>query len=205
MSLISLADARLRVPNLPADDDVAQDIIDEQEAWLARKIGPLTGSRTETFYVGTYRVRGKLSLARYTDEVTMTDNAVAVDTDHYRLVDNGSAIQRTTAALSGWYTGPYVAVTYEPNDLLEVQRVLYALFSLEAEPITSPYDSEQIGSYSYHRATGTPGAVQPSQQKAALVSELLPTRDPNLTIVAASRRLYASDPVINRAEREDYA
>jgi hypothetical protein len=206
VSLIDLDDARVRVPSLPLDDLAAQAIIDEQEAWLARRIGALTGSRTETFYTGISVARHKLSLARYTDAVSVTDSGVTVDPSRYLLIDRGSAIAMKIdgTGLAIWWNGPYVAVTYEPNDLLEVQRVLYALLALESdtEGAFSTKDSEQIGSYSYHNSLGTPGATTPTMTKAALVASLLPVRVSLASIRAVSRRLTAIDPVINRAEVE---
>lgn len=203
MSLIALADARARGIALPSDDAVAQDIIDEQEAWLARRIGPLEGDRTETFYTGLAATHGKLGLARYTDAVTVTDGGSAVDAANFRLVDNGSAIVFTYQAPSRWWTGPYVAVTYEPNDVLEVQRVLYGLLSIEAAGSvgTGAYESERIGDYSYTRATGA-GASTPASERAALASSLLPKRDALTTLYAVSRRLGYGDPVINHPEPE---
>jgi len=76
--MITLVEARDRGIELPADDVVAQDIIDEQEAWLARRIGPLEGPRTETFYVGVAATYGKLGLRRYTDLVTIVDGGYTV-------------------------------------------------------------------------------------------------------------------------------
>lgn len=200
MSLIILADARVRVASLPADDDAAQDIIDEQEAWLARRIGLLQGERTETFYVGLGEVRGKLGLARYTSSVTVTDGGTAVDASLIRLIDRGSAVIRTYDSPSRYWTGPYVLVTYTPNDLTEVKRVLYDLIGLSSEPLT-PYESEQIGSYSYRRG-GSAMGTSSAATRAALVSSLLPKHDQALTLVGP-RRLGAGDPVINRPESED--
>jgi hypothetical protein len=77
---ITLADARARGISLPSDDDVAQDIIDEQAAWLARRIGLLEGERTETFYVGLSATHGTLGLRRPTDTVVLTDAGATVNT-----------------------------------------------------------------------------------------------------------------------------
>ena len=194
MSLILVSEARARGIALPADDLVAQDIIDEQEAWLAQRIGLLTGSRTQTFYVGIGWTHGKLGLARYTDAVTLVDGGTAVDSDHFRLVDRGSAVHHTYSAASQWWSGPYVEATYEPNDEDVVRKALFDLVALAVQPVT-PYESETIGAYSYSKGTGP---VSPAAQKAAIVSSLLPKHDPNITI--QSRRVAVNDPVINRAE-----
>jgi hypothetical protein len=194
--VITLSEARARGIALPADDAVAQDIIDEQEAWLARKLrGPLEGSRTETFHVGYGRTTGKLALARYTDAVTLTDGGVAVASDQFRLVDAGSAIERLETGSSLWWTGPYIAATYEPNDEDEVRRVLFDLVGLYATPVEA-HTSEQIGAYSYSGG----GASSRLGSRAALAGSLIPKRDPLVSLVAVSRRLSIEDPVINRAE-----
>lgn len=198
MSQITVAQARARGIALPSDSAAAQAVIDEQEAWLARRIGQLVGSRTERFYVGPDETRGKLGLARYTDSVTITDGGSALATDQYRLVDRGSSVVKVYEAASRWWTGPYVLVTYTPNDETLVESVLYDLVALAAQPAT-PYESEQIGSYSYRRGTGTASIAG---QRAALISQLLPKHDATLTL-RGPRRLASIDPVINRAEPRD--
>jgi hypothetical protein len=194
-TILVLADARARGITLPEDDDVAQDILDEVEGWLAGIIGPLTGSRTETFYVGVGETQGRLALRRPTDAVSLTDGGVAVTADHIRLIHDGSVIVRTYSAASRWWTGPYVAATYAPNDDTRVRSVLYDCVALAAQP-TGPYQSEQIGSYSYNRGAGISRVLA---SKAALASSLLPKRAP-LTLMPVSRRVSVGDPVINRPE-----
>jgi len=193
--ILVLADARARGINLPADDGVAQDILDEQEAWLAQRIGPLTGSRTERFYVGLSFTREGLGLRRYTDAVTLTDGGSAVDAAYFRLVANGSAVVRTHDAPTQWWTGPYVDATYTPNDEAAVRGVLYGLVGLAVDPET-PYDSETVGDYSYSRGSA---GKSPAARKAVLAASLEPKRDPALTLLTR-RRLVADDPVINRPE-----
>lgn len=196
--MITVAEARTRgISALPTDDVTAQQIIDEQESWLARRIGPLEGERTETFYVGLSATHGKLALARYTDEVDVTDAGSDVDPSVFRLVDNGSAIVLSHSASTRWWRGPYVTAKYEPNDTNEVRRVLFDLVSLAAAPV-GPYNSESIGDYSYSH--GLPGSQTDAQTRAALVSSLLPKRDAAFSIQAVSRRLGYGDPVINRPE-----
>jgi hypothetical protein len=190
-TVINLADARARGIDLPPDDAVAQDILDSVEARATRKLGALTGSRTERFYVGR-NPYGKLSLSRYTASVTITDNSVAVDADDYRLIDNGSGIYRT-ATIRNW-TGPYVDVTYTPADEDELRQVLYDLVALRAQP-ASRYNSERIGDYSYSRNRDTTAA-----QEAALLSSLLPKRDPLTSAYIAPRRLVSDSPIINLPE-----
>lgn len=196
MSVITLDEARARGIALPADDDVAQDIIDGEEAWLSRKLGgPLEGSRTETFHVGYGRTPGKLALRRYTDAAVVVDGGATLATDQYRLVDAGSAIERLETAASLWWIGPYLTVTYEPNDEAEVRRVLFDLVALAVVPVEL-HNAEQIGSYSYSGGgVGNRAAV-----RAVLASSLIPKRDPLVSLAAVSRRLNIEDPVINRAD-----
>ena len=179
---ITVDQARARGIEMPADDDSAQSIIDEQESWLRHRIGQLEGPRTETFYVGIHDTRGKLYLRRYTDEVEVVDDEVAVDADQIRLIDDGSTVQRAYAATSRYWTGPYVEVTYVPNDEDDVRRVLFDLIAMAAEP-TGPYESEQIGSYSYRRGKGSLTGT-----RAALASSILPKRSPVLTVETKVRR-----------------
>jgi hypothetical protein len=193
VSLILLADARKRVPSLPADDTAAQNIINEQEAWLARRLGgPLTGERTETFY--TAGAEGKLSLARFTDEVAVVDNGVTLAPADIRLIDRGSAIIIGADVVNRWWTGPYVAVTYEPNDKTEVKRVLYQLIAWEADPPTV-LQGERIGSYSYTQATSLTG-IKPQYARAALIGDIAPRRDPLTSIVSLPRYVASVDSYV---------
>lgn len=178
-TLLVLADARTRGISLPADDTVAQALLDEAEAWLARYLGgPITGSRTEVFFTGLAAF-GKLSLARYTDAVTILDNGQAVASGQYRLIDRGSAIARDYTAASWWWTGPYVEVTYEPNDELEATSVLYQMLALTASPAAAAgaLKSERIGDYEYELgdAAATPQAATAGRR--ALARTLVPQRD----------------------------
>lgn len=198
--MISIAEARARGIALPSDDLVAQDMIDEQEAWLARRIGPLEGPRTETFYTGVSGTYGKLGLRRYTDSVVLVDGATTVNTGHYRLVDNGSAVQRRYESPTLWWTGPYVTATYTPNDEDEVRKVLFQLVEIQVDPhANTPYNSEQIGAYSYSKGGGAAGVIGIEGQRVALADSILPERDPALTL-SVSRGVRYGDPVINRAE-----
>lgn len=193
--MITLGEARARNVSLPADDVVAQDIIDEQEAWLAARIGPLEGSRTETFFVGIPGTYGKLGLRRRTDTVVVTDNGGTIAADRFRIIDNGSSIElKVTAAIYPWWIGPYVTATYTPNDEDQVRSALFALCALAVEPVGSLI-SEAMGSYSYTRAS----AGSPAQARAIIVSSLKPRRD-SLGILALQRPFTYPDALINRRE-----
>jgi len=216
VSLIDLADYRARGLPLPADDTVAQRIIDGVEARLAREIGPLTGSRTETFFVSVASSAGRLGLRRYTSAVEVIDGALTggspVDADSIRLVANGSAVIRSYVSSFRWWNGPYVRITYTPNDQTEVEDALFGLVSLSIA-LPTGLQSEQIGSYSYRTGGGTGQGPGVDGQRAAIISGLLPKHD-QLTTLAASRPVRFDlspaipddpgdpvfDPVINRPE-----
>src|SRR5687768_11332062 len=92
MSLVVLATAQSRV-----GASVTQAMIDGVEAWLETQIGPLDGSRTETFFLSERRnlatVDG-LWLSRRTDSVDLESDGdtLVLDTD-FRLI-NGLLVQR---------------------------------------------------------------------------------------------------------------
>lgn len=196
--MITVAEARARGIALPSDNAVAQDIVDEWEAWLARRIGPLDGSRTETFWVQRAYTGAKLALRRYTASVSIVDGTATLTTNDYRLTDNGSSLSRINSqGVVNLWAGPFVAVAYEPNDDDEVRRVLFALLALAVdEHADAPYVSEHLGDYSYSKGSSVAAT---DASRATLVASLLPKRDP-LVSITATRRVDAYDPVINRAE-----
>jgi hypothetical protein len=166
----------------PADDLVAQDIVDGEEAWLARRLqGPLEGGRTETFHVGYGRSAGRLSLRRFTDAVTLTDGGAGVASDRYRLIDGGSGVELLEPN-QPWWTGPYVTATYEPNDEDEIRRALFDLVALAATPVER-HSSESIGAYAYSGG----GASSRAASRAVIVASLIPKRDPLVSLAAVSR------------------
>lgn len=183
--MIDLEDARARGVALPADDAVAQDVIDEQEAWLAAIIGPLEGERTETFQVRPFGPiddaysdlwQGRLFLARTTDAAVVLDNGATVA--DAVLAYNGQAVRRRSSLnWPLWWTGPLVEVTYEPNDLLAVRRVLYTLTALAVDDrVDSPFSYEQIGQYSYSKGGGRNASVGLPGIRTALAKSLIPRR-----------------------------
>lgn len=180
--MITLSAARARGIALPTDDVAAQDVIDGEEAWLAARIGPLTGARTETFYVGSGRSEAKLTLRRPTDAVTVSDGGTAVAGASLRLGATSSAATTIGTTIRRIYSdgtnalwaGPNVAVTYEPTDEDAVRRVLYALLALAAD-LPGGFESERLGDYS--RSRGNAGATLEAS-RAVLASSLLAPRDP---------------------------
>jgi hypothetical protein len=197
--VVSLDEARGRGIPLPADDAAAQSIISEWEAWLARRIGPLDGNRTETFWVQYTSTRQKLSLRRYTSAVAVIDGGMTLGATDFMLTDNGSTLSRVDSLGSTlFWSGPFVTATYSPNDLDEVRRVLFALLVLAVdEHADGPYVSENLGDYGYSKGSS---AVATDAVRAVLADGLLPKRDPALSILASSRRVSFDDPVINRRE-----
>ena len=153
MSLVVLADAQDR-----AGESVTQDMIDEEEAWLTSQVGPLTGERTETFYLPSQLVGtvDALYLSRRTDAVdAFTSDGTALT--EYRLVA-GYIVERNYDADESW-SDPFV-VTYTPNDEELVKGVIYDLLTYRSLP--SNLQSVRIGAYSETYATG--GAVSPVHQ-----------------------------------------
>lgn len=177
-SATSIAEVRALVSTPLADDDL-QDVIDREEAALARQIGQLSGERTQTWHVGDQSGpaasgalpgamvssdrMGPLALLRPTDAVTVTDNGVAVTAEDVRLLRKGTQIERA----SGGWTGPIVTGTYTPNDLLEVKGVVIALCRLSLGE--TGFESETIDGYSYTRGSAS---QTPASQRKALVRSL---------------------------------
>lgn len=142
MSLVLLAEAQSRVGAA-----VTQDMIDEAEEWLAARIGPLAGVRTETFYYSQRRhkpsVADGLWLKRPTSAVLLTsdDDDLAADTD-FRLID-GLLIERIP---DGEAWGDTLVATYEPNDEETVRSVIFDLLGYQQTP--QGIQSIRIGQYS---------------------------------------------------------
>lgn len=156
MSLLTIDRLRAQVETDLADDDL-QAVIDDEESWLAARIGPLSGSRAETFYV--YDVDRPLRLRRPTTTATVSDDGSAVDVV---VLDNGWSLESTLGA----WTGP-VEVTYTPSDEAEVRRVVLELVRLALTE--TGLDSERTGDYSYSR-----GGVSNLQARRALARSLQP-------------------------------
>lgn len=120
MSTLSLEEARAVITTSLADADL-QDVIDREEAWLARRVGPLEGARTETFITpGGDEV---LQLQRPTTfaSLTVTDESGAVSDMAYRT---WSDLVPATA----WDTS--VEVQYTPDDTDEVKSSVVTLVRL---------------------------------------------------------------------------
>lgn len=175
MSVVTVEQLRALVPATQTDDQL-QEVIDREEHYLEVELrGPLTGPRTQTFYVGDPAAMGlwidtrvllpgspiwmmsdrmgPLGLMRRTDGLSIAgtppvvfsvvDNGVAVIPTDLRLLRYGSLIERA----SGGWNGPIVTATYEPNDTLEVLRVVIELCRLTLTE--TGFFAEAIGEYRY--------------------------------------------------------
>lgn len=155
----------------PLTDEQLTDVMQREGAWLARRIGPLDGERTQVFQVADCDLDKPLWLRRPTDgtddDFLVSDNGTDLDSDLIRILRNGWGIERIDAP----WTGPEVQVTYTPNDDDEVARVLIELVRLGVSE--TGYASERIGDYSYQRASGGSNAA-----RASLVRSLMPSRGP---------------------------
>jgi hypothetical protein len=158
-----------------------QDAIDREEAWLARRIGPLTGERTERFPLvhlrpGSHEVR----LRRPTDAVEVLQDGVDITTSCELRHDGW----RVALLPEGEHFAAPLEVTYTPNDELEVQGALLELLSLRLGTTTGGgLQQEIMGSYSYTRAAGSATRIRHS-----LVRNLLEPAS------AGSSRLHSSVP-----------
>lgn len=182
MSLVDLSDAQDR-----AGESVTQEMIDGVEDWLATQIGPLTGERTETFFLSERRdkrIVDGLWLSRRTDSVELTtDGDELVDGTDFHLI-NGILVSRITTG-EAW--GETLVATYEPNDESQVVEAIYSLLTFATLP--SNLQSVRIGAYSETFATG--GAATPVV--SGIISKVKP---------AARLGRYAS-PFRYRLFRED--
>lgn len=135
--------------------------IDEEEAWLARRIGPLLGERTERFALAGLRPRtSTIRLRRPTDAVEATLDGV--DLDPALLEVRGDGWEVASLPDATYYTGP-LEVTYTPNDEVEVRRALRGLLALTlGDQAGGGLQAEIMGSYSYTRAAGSATRIRRS-------------------------------------------
>ena len=173
--------------------DQVQDVINREEAALARQITELSGERTQAFYVGDPAARGlwwdvismswpqgrspwatlwmandrmgPLGLLRPTSAVVVVDNGETVADSDIRLLRQGTLVER---GAGGW-NGPLVEVTYTPDDELEVERVVIELCRLTMTE--TGYQEEQIGDYRYVKALRQGGT--PVDPRKALIRSLM--------------------------------
>ena len=187
MPVVTPAMVRALIDTDLLDADLAA-VIAREEAALARAIGPLAGARTETAYITWHPANDGLPvvLRRPTAAVTVTDNAVAVA--GVTLRGDGRVVERTDG---GRWAGP-VALTYTPNDTLEVERVVIELVRLTLTE--TGYLSETIGEYSYQRGARG-GALNPTEAaRGKLVASLLPHTPPHTMRLESARNVTDTRP-----------
>lgn len=149
-SFVSLAEAQAR-----AGESVTQNMIDALEAELVDQIGPLTGERTETFYLDRLRWPSDIDgvyLSRRTSMVTVeTDGTPLVAETDYRLL-HGYILDLID---TGW-EGDVMEATYTPTDGAAVREFIFDI--LTARAIPSNMQSVRIGQYSetYFPGRGSP-------------------------------------------------
>lgn len=165
MSFLTIAQARAAGLGLELSDTDLQDAIDEEEAWLAGKIGPLVGERTQLLPLAYLAPRSsEIRLKRPTD-------AVEVEQD-------GVALAEVAVRPDGWHLAALpegtryrgvLAITYTPTDELQVRRALKQLLGLTlSAQQAGGLTGETIGTYSYQRSAGTSARV-----RKAIVRDLL--------------------------------
>lgn len=165
MSLVLLADAQAR-----AGASVTQAMIDEEEAWLESRIGPLSGELSETFFLppNLHGTVDAVYLSRRTDLVTSftSDGTPLSGTADYRLL-SGYVVEKVGDSTAAW-SDPLV-ITYTPNDLVVVKGVIYDLLTYRSLP--GNLQSVRIGAYSETYATGSSGGT--SGVKLGLLGKVL--------------------------------
>ena len=165
MSLVLLADAQAR-----SGASVTQAMIDEEEAWLESRIGPLSGELSETFTLPA-NLHGTIDavyLSRRTDVLTsFTSNGTPLITStDWRLL-NGYVVEKVSDSTAAW-DDPLIAI-YTPNDLVIVKGIIYDLLTYRTLP--SNLQSVRIGAYSETYATGSGGST--AAVKVALLGKVL--------------------------------
>lgn len=143
MSLVSIEEVQARNVGRDLGDSALQDAIDAAESWLARRIGPLLGERTQLLY--PRRSAEPLYLRRFTSTVTIEDDGEEVDAADYRLYD-GFVIDRFQTS----WLGDIISATYTPDDEAQVREAVIDLLRLNLA--AGPYVSERMGDYSYQKA-----------------------------------------------------
>lgn len=121
-----------------------QGVIDRDEDWLAFDprvgIGQLAGERDQTVW-RPGGSREPILLPRTTDAVVVLDNGAAVEVE----LLGRSRVEPT----SGRWRGPKIVLTYTPNDVERVKRVLFDLFRMTYT--SSPFGQEATEGHSYSR------------------------------------------------------
>jgi hypothetical protein len=174
-SLTSIAEVRALVRSRLSDVDL-QAVIDREEAWLAGRVGVLTGERTDTFTPGLGDT--PLYLSRRAPSVVLTDAGRTLAASEFLFTPSTGMIRRVwTPDLAdnppwrqlylGWQGT--VSATYTPADEADVKRAVIELVRLATGE--TGFDSETIGDYQYTR-----GASSGRLSRAGLTRSILVRR-----------------------------
>jgi hypothetical protein len=135
MTMLDVETARALITTSLSDDDL-EAVIEREESWLSRRIGPLDGERVEM--VPTADGDEVLWLRRPALEASVEDGSgIITDFD----IRGWSDLVRTSGSWSG-----EILATYTPTDEDEVRRSLVSLVRLTVNE--SAYAAESAGGYS---------------------------------------------------------
>ena len=154
-SLVDIAAVRALVRSRLSDVDL-QAVIDREEAWLAGRVGLLSGERTDTFMPGLGDT--PLYLRRRAESVVMTDAGRTLAASEFLFTPSSGMIRRIWTPdraddppwrqlYLGWQGT--VTATYTPSDTAAVKRAVIAL--VRGTVGETGLDSETIGDYQYTR------------------------------------------------------
>ncbi len=142
MSLTSIAEVRALVSSRLSDADLAA-VITREEAWLANRVGVLSGVRTDTFRPDPGDA--PIYLRRRAASVIVTDGGATLVADaDYLFTPSTGMIRRLHRA---WRS--VVTVAYTPTDESAVKRVVIEL--VRGTVGETGMDAESLGDYSYTR------------------------------------------------------
>ena len=185
MSVLGMSEARAAGLGEDLSDDALQDAIDEEEAWLARRIGPLLGLRTQRFSLAYLRpTTSEVHLAR----PTILDSSFAPTIDGTLLEAEGYELRPGGWVLAllpeGTRYGGILEVASVPSDENEVRRALKELLGLQLGKVgASGISMEQMGTYMYQRAPAGASA----RARASVVASLREPRGATSMRVLPSR------------------
>lgn len=184
--MLTVQEARALITTSLSDEDL-EDVIEREEDWLARRIGPLDGERVETFV--SRDGDEVLRLMRPASEVVVQDGRGAV-TD-YRLRRWSDVAPGSDSAVLSWQGD--VLVTYVPDDASEVKRSLITLVRLTLQE--SAYSGETTQGFSYsaslqeqrqQRYTAWRSLLRPPAPGTVRLSSTIPSGGRTLAPVAVA-------------------
>lgn len=188
-NVVTNATVRAQVKTRLGEADLTK-VIAREEAYLARRIGPLAGARTLRFRRPAYFDSAwaiRLPRPSLAADVDITDNGTAWVDGDFRLGGGGYILEPEGIRS---FNGP-VDVAFTPSDALEVERVVIELVRLAVTE--TGYSSETIGGYTYQRGLDTV-----IRTRGFLVKSLKPKPQPqSIPLVSAYSRLRDYDPRVN--------